>query len=51
MDAEWGVGVAGDVRLGAWQVDVRAGYSPSLSARADRPAVTGLVGIGWASTP
>jgi hypothetical protein len=51
MDAEWGVGVAGDVRLGAWQVDVRAGYSPSLSARADRPAVTGLVGFGWASTP
>lgn len=50
-DGEWGLGLAADLRLGNWQVDVRGGYSPSLSARASRPAATALIGVGWSNTP
>jgi hypothetical protein len=50
-DEEWGVGLAADLRLGHWQVDVRGGYSPSLSARASRPAATALLGVGWSNAP
>lgn len=48
-DVEWGVGLFADARFGAWQVDVRGGYSPSLSDRSDEAAWTAYVGVGWAT--
>lgn len=48
--AEWGAGAVADLRFGAWQVDIRGGYSPSLSARADKAAWNVFVGGGWASS-
>ncbi len=46
--AEWGLGAVLDARLGAWQLDLRGGYSPSLAARSDKPAFTAYLGAGWA---
>ena len=46
---EWGAGLAADLRLGRWQVDARGGYSPSLSARADKAAWNVFLGGGWAT--
>lgn len=47
-DPEWGLGAAVEARIGGWQADLRGGYSPSLSARADRAAWNALAGVGWA---
>ena len=45
----WGTGLLVDWRIGdAWQVDLRGGYSPSVSDRADRAAWSAWVGVGWA---
>lgn len=46
---EWGAGAAAELRLGAWQVDARGGYSPSLSARADKAAWNLFLGAGGAT--
>ena len=34
--------------MGNWQVDLRGGYSPSVSERADRAAWSVWIGSGWA---
>lgn len=47
VGARWGAGLALDARLGAWQVDARAGYSPSLPERDSARAWTLYVGAGW----
>lgn len=45
----WGTGLLVDWRIDdAWQVDLRGGYSPSVSERADRAAWSVWLGAGWA---
>lgn len=45
----WGAGLVVDWRLGRqWQIDLRGGYSPSVSERADRAAWSVWLGAGWA---
>lgn len=47
--ALWGAGLLMDWRIGdAWQVDLRGGYSPSVSDRAGRAAWSTWIGAGWA---
>lgn len=50
LGVEWGAGAALDARLGAWQVDLRGGFSPSLTARGDAAAWSVYLGAGWADT-
>ncbi|MGK0358235.1 MAG: hypothetical protein ACI9U2_000518 [Bradymonadia bacterium] len=45
----WGAGLLVDWRIGDdWQVDLRSGYSPSVSDRANRTAWSSWIGVGWA---
>lgn len=44
-----GVGAFADLRLGAWQLDLRAGYSPTVigGSEAARHAFSALAFVGW----
>ncbi len=44
----WGVGGLVDWRRGPWQVDLRGGWSPSVTDRADRTAYSVWLSVGWA---
>lgn len=45
----WGAGLLVDWRIDpSWQVDLRGGYSPSVSDRADRAAWNVWISTGWA---
>ncbi|MCA9543005.1 MAG: hypothetical protein KC613_01410 [Myxococcales bacterium] len=48
VGALYGVGALVDWRRGPWQVDLRGGWSPGVSERADRPAYSVWLGVGWA---
>ena len=44
----WGTGVGMDWRIGPWQVDLRAGYCPTLRAETtDQDAWSALLLLGW----
>ncbi|MFH2010758.1 MAG: hypothetical protein ABI333_29425 [bacterium] len=42
-----GVGVFADLRFGAWQVDLRAGWSPSLRWQGETGHFSLYLGLGW----
>lgn len=46
--AHWGVGGFADLRLGAWQIDLRAGWSPTVAASATPGGVGLYLAAGWA---
>ena len=50
----FGAGALADVRLGDWQLDLRAGWSPAVHANRDGPGTEGdrqgvsvMFGVGW----
>ena len=42
-----GVGALIDGRIGAWQIDVRGGWSPTLSSVSGQAAWNALLSVGW----
>jgi hypothetical protein len=48
---EWGVGALADLRLQAWQIDLRGGWSPTLSDESGRTAFTVWLSAGWSWGP
>ncbi len=44
----WGAGLLVDWRFGAWQVDARGGFSPSLADASGEAAWSALAGVGYA---